>query len=306
MARVFVTGIRGFTGPYLQRALQAAGHEVHGTEPGSEFDLRRPATLTAALDAARPDYVVHLAGLSSVTHADAAELYAVNAVGTDHLLRAIADAAPQVRKVLLASSANVYGNTQADPIDEDVPPAPVNHYACSKLAMEFIAGTWFDRLPILITRPFNYTGPGQTEAFLIPKLVAHYAQRRPVLELGNIDVERDFSDVRMVADAYTRLLQALASSQVVNICSGVGRSLRSVLAQLQAITGHEPEIRVAPDLVRRAEVRRLVGSNRRLRQSIGELTHTDFVETLGSMVAESVNSLAEGHIPPPAVGSSSP
>ncbi|MCK7491693.1 MAG: GDP-mannose 4,6-dehydratase [Comamonadaceae bacterium] len=92
-----------------------------------------------------------------------------------NLLQAIAEAAPGVRKVLLASSANVYGNTDADPIGEDVPPAPVNHYACSKLAMEFIARTWFDRLPIVITRPFNYTGPGQTEAFLIPKLVAHRA-----------------------------------------------------------------------------------------------------------------------------------
>jgi GDP-6-deoxy-D-talose 4-dehydrogenase len=285
MARVLVTGIQGFTGPYVARALQSAGHEVHGTEAWPRFDLRNPATLTAALQVARPDYVVHLAGLSSVTHADAAELYAVNAVGTGHLLQAIADTAPNVRKVLLASSANVYGNTEADPIDEDVPPAPVNHYACSKLAMEFIARTWFDRLPIIITRPFNYTGPGQTEAFLIPKLVAHYAGRRPLLELGNIDVERDFSDVRMLADAYVRLLSGEAAGTIVNICSGVGRSLRSVLAELQTITGYEPELRVAQRLVRRAEVRRLVGSNRKLREIIGDCAHTDFSETLKWMVA---------------------
>jgi nucleoside-diphosphate-sugar epimerase len=187
--------------------------------------------------------------------------------------------------VLLASSANVYGNCAADPIDEDVPPAPVNHYACSKLAMEFIARTWFDRLPIVITRPFNYTGAGQTEQFLVPKLVAHYAQRRPVLELGNIDVERDFSDVRMVADAYARLLTADAAGAVVNVCSGTGRSLRSILEQLQAITAHAPEIRVAPHLVRRAEVHRLVGSNDRLRRLIGELRYVDFGALLGEMVA---------------------
>jgi nucleoside-diphosphate-sugar epimerase len=287
MGRVLVTGLRSFTGPYLARALAQAGHEVLGADEASGFDLRQPATLAAALAAARPDYVVHLAALSAVTHANAAELYAVNTVGTANLLEAIAQAAPRVRKVLLASSANVYGNSDADPIDEAVPPAPVNHYACSKLAMEFIARTWLERLPILIVRPFNYTGPGQTESFLIPKLVAHYAQRRPVLELGNIEVERDFSDVRMVADAYARLLAADRSGTVVNICSGTGRSLRSVLDELQRITGHSPQLRVAEHLVRRAEVHRLVGSNRRLRELIGELRYLDFPSLLGEMVAAS-------------------
>jgi nucleoside-diphosphate-sugar epimerase len=286
MARVLVTGLEGFTGPYLAQALRAAGHEVHGTPAWPAFDLRRPADVAAALSASQPQFVLHLAGLSSVTHANAAELYAVNAVGTGNLLQAVAEHAAGVRKVLLASSANVYGNAEADPIDEQVAPAPVNHYACSKLAMEFIARTWFDRLPIVIARPFNYTGPGQTEAFLVPKLVAHYAQRRPVLELGNIDVERDFSDVRLLADAYVRLLASDAASTVVNVCSGVGRSLRSILAELQAITGHAPEVRVAPHLVRRAEVRRLVGSNRRLAGLVGEPAFTDFGATLRWMVAE--------------------
>jgi nucleoside-diphosphate-sugar epimerase len=285
MARVLVTGLRSFTGPYLARALQAAGHEVHGADEAAGFDLRHPPSLESTLAAVQPDYVVHLAALSSVTHENAAELYAVNTVGTANLLEAIAQAAPGVRKVLLASSANVYGNADADPIDESVPPAPVNHYACSKLAMEFIARTWFERLPILIVRPFNYTGPGQTENFLIPKLVAHYAQRRPVLELGNIEVERDFSDVRMVADAYARLLAADSAGMVVNVCSGVGRSLRSVLDELQRITGHAPQLRVAEHLVRRAEVHRLVGSNRRLRELIGELRYLDFPALLGEMVA---------------------
>jgi nucleoside-diphosphate-sugar epimerase len=287
MARVLVTGLRSFTGPYLARALAQAGHEVHGADEAAGFDLRQPASLESTLAAVQPDYVVHLAALSAVTHANAAELYAVNTVGTANLLEAIAQAAPRVRKVLLASSANVYGNSDADPIDEQVPPAPVNHYACSKLAMEFIARTWFERLPILIVRPFNYTGPGQHENFLVPKLVAHYAQRRPLLELGNIEVERDFSDVRMVADAYARLLGAEASGTVVNVCSGVGRSLRSVLEQLQAITGHAPQLQVAEHLVRRAEVHRLVGSNQRLRGLIGELRYLDFPALLGEMVAAS-------------------
>jgi nucleoside-diphosphate-sugar epimerase len=286
MARVLITGIQGFTGPYVARAVESAGHEACGTEPWPNFDLSRPASLAAAIESARPDYVVHLAGLSSVTHADAAELYAANAVGTGNLLQAIADTAPGVRKVLLASSANVYGNCDAYPIDEQTPPAPVNHYGCSKLSMEFIARAWFDRLPIVITRPFNYTGPGQTEAFLIPKLVAHYAERRPALELGNIEVERDFSDVRMLADAYVKLLIAGDAGIVVNVCSGVGRSVRSVMAELKAMTGHEPQLRVAPHLVRRVEVHRLIGSNSTLRRIIGTCVHTDFSETLRWMVED--------------------
>lgn len=291
MARVLVTGLQSFTGPYVAAALQAVGHEVVGTEAAPAFDLRNALQVAETIERVRPEYVIHLAALSSVTHTDQAELYAVNTVGTEHLLRAIATQAPGIRKVLLASSANVYGNVStAGPIDEDTPPAPVNHYACSKLAMEFIARTWFDRLPIVITRPFNYTGRGQTENFLVPKLVAHYAQRRPVLELGNTDVERDFSDVRMLADAYARLLATTATGVVVNICSGRPRSLRSILAELHAITGHRPELRVAQHLVRRAEVHRLMGSDLRLRQLIGEPLHAEFPDTLRWMAEQSVNS----------------
>ena len=120
--------------------------------------------------------------------------------------------------------------------------------------------------------------------------MAHYAQRRPVLELGNTDVERDFSDVRMLADAYARLLATTATGVVVNICSGRPRSLRSILAELHAITGHRPELRVAQHLVRRAEVHRLMGSDLRLRQLIGEPLHAEFPDTLRWMAEQSVNS----------------
>lgn len=296
MARVLVTGLHSFTGPYVANALRAMGHQVVGTDPSPSFDLRDAIRVAQAVKRAQPEMVVHLAALSSVTHADAAELYAVNAVGTEHLLRALTEHAAGVRKVLLASSANVYGNVvNAGPIDEDTPPAPVNHYACSKLAMEFIARTWFERLPIVIARPFNYTGVGQTENFLVPKLVAHYAQRRPVLELGNIDVERDFSDVRMLADAYSRLLESDAAGIVVNICSGRPRSLRSILEELRKITGHEPELRTAENLVRRAEVRTLTGCSARLRKLIGKPRYEEFKPTLQWMVDRSQPRPPEGH-----------
>ena len=107
MARVWVTGLAGFTGSYLRDALSAAGHDVTGPPQSAQFDLLAPATVTAALAAAEPDYVIHLAAVSFVQHDHAAQIYAVNAIGSEHLLQAIATAAPNVRKIVLASSANV-------------------------------------------------------------------------------------------------------------------------------------------------------------------------------------------------------
>lgn len=135
-------------------------------------------------------------------HADARAFYDVNLFGTLNLLEALTALPELPRKVLIASSANIYGTPGIEVIDESVCAAPVNHYACSKLAMEHMVRTWFDRFPIVMTRPFNYTGVGQDEKFLIPKIVSHFKRRAPKIELGNLDVSRDFSDVRDVAAAY--------------------------------------------------------------------------------------------------------
>ena len=285
--RVLVTGCSGFTGRYVVQALVQAGHAVIDAEgAGSPFDLTQPTTVSAAIRAARPDYVIHLAAVSFVGHGDAAAFYAVNTVGTANLLEAILAEGIQPRRVVVASSANVYGNAVAEPILESTPPAPVNHYAASKLAMEHIARSYFDRLPIVLTRPFNYTGVGQAESFLVPKLVAHFAERRPFLELGNLDVVRDFSDVRAVAQAYLRLLGAEVPEAVTNLCSGVGRSLRWVLQQLRELSGHDLEVRVNPAFVRASEVHRLVGSRSRMEAALGSLPFQDFRATLAWMLEQ--------------------
>lgn len=281
--RVLVTGLSGFTGAYLREDLANHGYAVAALPEGT--DLRDPRAVRAGVAGLAPDYVIHLAGISFVGHGDPAEIYAVNTVGAMHLLDALAVEAPRVRKVVLASSANVYGNATVDPILESTPPRPVSHYACSKLAMEHLARTYFDRLPIVLTRPFNYTGVGQTPDFLVPKLVRHFAQRAPRLELGNLDVVRDFSDVRAVAAVYRKLLACEVRGEVVNICSGVGRSLRSVVQALSNLCGYAPEIVVNPDFVRSAEVHRLVGSRARLDAAIGAVETPDFEETLAWMLA---------------------
>jgi len=289
--RVWITGHSGFTGHYLSAELTQAGFEPIPAPHPPDFDLRDIGTIERELERARPDYVVHLAAVTYVAHGRAADFYEVNTVGTSNLLECIARTAPTVRKLILASSANVYGNTSREPIDEETPPAPINHYACSKVAMEHIARTQYDRLPILIVRPFNYTGVGQGEQFLVPKLVRHFARRDPNIKLGNLDVVRDFSDVRMVAYAYCRLLTSPLLGTEVNICSGTGRSLQSIVEVLRERSGHAPAIEVDPALVRAADLKRLVGGNARLLAAVGAMPHADFAATLAWMLDRAQASL---------------
>jgi nucleoside-diphosphate-sugar epimerase len=294
-SRVLVTGLGGFTGRYLRHALEAVGYEVHGLfAPGLDWTARSPgpndhvadlldlATVKAVVRRVKPSHVMHLAAISFVAHDDAAAIYATNIVGTRNLLDALSSTdAPHC--VVLASSASIYGNAVAELITEEAPPRPANDYGVSKLAMEHLAWLWADRLPVTIVRPFNYTGIGQSDKFLVPKIVNAYKTQAPALELGNIAVERDFSDVRDVADAYVQLLQ-VPSASVVNICSGTTHTLQSVLEAAQSITGHRLEIQVNPVLVRPNEVRRLRGSNARLRALLPGWSPRPFRETLNWML----------------------
>ncbi|MFO1324903.1 MAG: NAD-dependent epimerase/dehydratase family protein [Burkholderiales bacterium] len=296
--RVLVTGAAGFTGRHLCAHFAGHGLRVFGlTEhaPGArgdavteiQADLLDPPALAAAVAAAQPDYVVHLAAIANPTHAQADAVYRVNVNGTLALLEALAATTFGRRGILVPSTGTIYASGDAGPIDEAAPVAPGSHYAVSKLAMEQMARLFARTLPIVVVRPFNYTGPGQREPYVVPKIVRHFAQRAAVIELGNVDVERDFLDVRTVVDAYRRLLAAPASAGgTFNLCSGTGTSIRQVVATLERITGHRIEIRVNPQFVRVGEPKRVVGSSARLRGVIGELATVPLATTLADMVAE--------------------
>lgn len=293
---VLLTGAHGFTGRYVRTALLAAGYRVVDAVasatpaattalPGVAaeevvLDITSLDACRTAVDAVRPDYLIHLAAISFVGHADAQAFYGVNVMGTLNLLQALADTGCTPRRVLLASSANVYGNATAGMLTEAQPPAPVNHYAMSKLAMEYMARNWYDRLPIVITRPFNYTGIGQASQFLVPKIVSHFQQRAAVIELGNLDVERDFSDVRMVARVYRDLLASDCAGEVVNVCSGRPYSLRAIVAMMEEIAGYPIEMRVNPAFVRASEVRTLIGSTAKLHRLLGNSGDVALPDTL--------------------------
>jgi nucleoside-diphosphate-sugar epimerase len=278
--KILLTGAAGFTGLYFQKAAIAAGHEVIALDA----DLTDKAAVATQVAGIAPDAVVHLAGISFVGHADDAAFYAVNVVGTTHLLSALVELQNPLKKVLLASSANVYGNCEISPIGERQEPAPMNHYATSKLAMEYMARSYMDRLPIVITRPFNYTGPEQDVHFLIPKLVSHFARRAKSIELGNLNVEREFNDVRMVCHAYLSLLNKGQSGEIYNVCSGKPFSLGHVLNSLTTLTNYSLHVDVNPAFVRANEVYRLCGNPDKLLQCTGPLHVYALEETLAWML----------------------
>ncbi|MES2150854.1 MAG: GDP-mannose 4,6-dehydratase [Pseudomonadota bacterium] len=286
--RALITGLRGFTGRYLAAELTAAGYRVFGTvlpgEPGGpdlfSVDLCDREAVAAMVEQVQPDVVAHLAGIAFVAHADVELIYRVNVGGSRNLLEALAGAHHRPSAVLLASSANIYGNANVAAIDESVLPAPINDYAVSKLAMEHMAALWNAQLPITIARPFNYTGVGQDENFLLPKIVSHFRKGARQIELGNLAIARDFSDVRMVATSYRRLLAASPAGQAFNVCSGRAHSLASVIDAMSTIAGYAIEVQVNPAFVRANEVLTLVGNNDKLTSVIGAIAPTPLNETL--------------------------
>lgn len=278
--RLLVTGANGFTGRHFVTSARACGHEVVALQA----DLNDRDALKQEVAHVAPEAVVHLAAISFVGHAVASAFYDVNVIGTLNLLDALATLAQPPRSVLLASSANVYGNCEQSPITEAQLPAPVNHYAMSKLAMEYMARTYLDRLPLFLVRPFNYTGPGQAESFVIPKLVAHFARRAEAVELGNLDVEREFNDVRFVCGAYLQLLEKAKPGEVYNVCTGKPVTLKSVLALLSQIMGHQLQVKVNPAFVRNNEIHRLCGSPAKLHGVVGEISLPSLPDTLRWML----------------------
>lgn len=286
--RALITGLRGFTGRYLAQELTNAGYRVIGTVmPGEEtgpdihpVDLLDRDAVQRMVDEVQPDVVAHLAGIAFVAHTNAELIYRVNVVGTRNLLEALAGGRHRPASVLLASSANIYGNASVPVIDENVPPAPANDYAVSKLAMEYMARLWMDKLPITIARPFNYTGIGQAENFLLPKIVSHFRRNEKRIELGNLAIARDFSDVRMVARAYRRLLAVAPGGEAFNVCSGSSHSLANLIDMMSEIAGYHIDVQVNPAFVRANDVLTLSGSNSKLTAVIGQLDPTPLSETL--------------------------
>lgn len=293
--RVLITGLNGFTGRYVGMEMSNNGYEVFGinstqSDKGKHFykvNLLDTHALKICIAQIKPHAVIHLAGISSIVHRDPNLFYEVNLIGTLNLLKTLHEHAPDIKSIVLASSANVYGNPNQCPdgkLSENIPAQPMNDYAVSKLGMEYMAGLWMEKLPITIVRPFNYTGVGQSDKFLIPKIVNHFKKKAKSIELGNIDVWREFNDVRVVAQTYRRLSVIVPAGSILNVCTGRVYSLREVVGMAEALTGHSMRIHINPAFVRENEVVKLCGDCSRLKKIVGKITDIALEDTLQWML----------------------
>jgi nucleoside-diphosphate-sugar epimerase len=276
--RILVTGGGGFIGGYLLGELKKRKITVLGTTtaPIANSDLI-PAVLSdqnrliEIIENFKPDSIVHLAAIALVTHNDAQQIYDVNVLGTENLLKAILVAKIKRPEVLLVSTAGVYGNQREKLLSEDMPYNPFNHYSYSKMIMEMLKRQYIDDIMIHVVRPFNIIGIGQAESFLIPKIVKHFANRAEVLKLGNINSVRDYVEVQRCAWILAELLSLNHSDPfTVNICSGYGWTGHDVLDSLTEISGYRPKIEISDNFVRKNEVWRLVGNPKHLHDLLGK------------------------------------
>ena len=292
MKKILVTGIEGFTGKYIAEELTRRGYDVIGLVHDNPIvgqvacDITDKLAVKDCLAAVKPDGVIHLAALSFVGHEDQKAFYNVNVFGTLNIISAIFELDLNVSKIIVASSANIYGNPDVPKINENQETSPVNHYAMSKLAMEYMVKQWFTKLPIIITRPFNYTGIGQHDNFLIPKIVKHFCTNKSEIELGNIDVSRDFSDVRDIAKSYVDLLESDVRSEIFNLCSGNVYSLSSIIKKMENIAGYSIDVKVNPNFVRANEIKVLGGDNSKLYKMTGSKPTLTIDQTLFDMFNE--------------------
>lgn len=287
---VLITGIDGFTGSHLESFLLTKGFDVYGTVIEESHkanhlkcDIRNKEEVDTIINRVKPEFVFHLAAISFVGETDTSLIYDVNVQGTKNLLDSLSKLPFSPQKIIIASSATVYGNQESAILDESMIPNPVNDYGHSKLAMEHMVETYFQKLNIIITRPFNYTGPHHSKNFIIPKIVSHFSNNETSIELGNINVSREFNDIRTVIDMYYKLMLSSVKSEIVNLCTGNVISLKEVIEQMQQLAGYTIEIKVNPAFVRQNEIPVLKGSVSKLNSLISVENIYTLKDTLISM-----------------------
>ncbi len=291
--RIFVTGATGFAGSHLVDNLLAEDHEVYGlvydanesNHQGDhpsftpiEGDLLDTDSLEKALEISRPEVIYHLAGwaLTAQSWEYPGRTISVNTGGTANLLQAAVKAGRP--RVVAVTSAEIYGVVKPEqlPIDEDSPPAPHHPYGVSKWAAGLLIPLYWERygLPVIEARPFNHIGPRQSLGFVVPDFASQLAaiklgQREPVISVGNLSAERDFTDVRDVVRAYQCLAERGQPGKTYIICSGQAAPIHYLLNVLVEIAGVAVEIVYDEERMRPSDTPVLYGSYARLQQDTG-------------------------------------
>ena len=296
--KLLVTGDDGFVGRNIfameQDIRRGFGWQL--LRPSGPYDLRNPTSLDAMLAETRPDAVLHLAGISFVpdSYKDPEGTFQINFIGTLHLLQALKKIGFE-GNLLYVSSGDIYGKLKPEelPVDEKHLPYPVNPYAVSKLAAEALCQQWAltERFKPLVARPFNHIGPGQREEFVIATMARQVVRVKrglqpPLIEVGDIDVVRDFLDVRDVIAAYLRLLDHGQRGEIYNVCSGKGQRIRDLIAALQRLTGVEAELQLDAERFRPSDQRAIVGSNRKLIEATAWQPQHELDDTLRAVIED--------------------
>ena len=256
--RILVTGAAGFVGGHLVPTLRTTYPDAAILTPA--FDVTDPAATETVLTDAAPDAVIHLAAIAAPTDArrDPARAWAVNLHGTLTLARAILKTAPTAT-LLFAGTADAYGASfrAGSPLDETAPLAPQNTYGATKAAADLALGAMAaDGLRVIRARPFNHTGPGQSDAFVVPAFARQIARieaglQPPVIRTGDLTPRRDFLDVRDVCRAYAACLAAdLPAGAILNLASGIPRPIGDILHALLASMRHQVTVETDPARLR--------------------------------------------------------
>ncbi len=289
MKKVLITGIDSFTGKHLSLYLKKQGYEVFGTSLTSwdnkkfKCDITKFEDLENIFKTFKPDFLIHLCGISFAAYDKVEDFYKVNTIGTTNILDALIKYNINPKKILIASSATVYGNQGLEILDESLCPKPSNHYGASKYAMECMVKNYFKKLNIIVTRPFNYTGIGQASHFLIPKIIEHFKRKDKEIELGNLDVSREFNDISFICEVYAKLLKTNKNSKIVNICSNKAIKLLDVISKMNKIAKYQIQVKVNPDFIRKDEIKTLRGSTKELEDLIGKINYIPLTKTLEKM-----------------------
>ena len=317
-SRVLVTGAAGFVASHLgeicagrddiqlvglQRPTSVTRVLPQGFVAGVEADLLDASGLKDAVAEAKPDQIIHLAGQSSVheSYRNPGGTLLANVLGTQHLLFAAERA--EVRRVLVVGSADEYGDIRPEdvPLREDRPLAPLSPYAVSRVAQGALCAEFARRgtVEIVRTRTFPHTGKRRGAVFAESSFARQIAEieleRAPaVIQVGNLDAIRDFSDVREVIHAYLLLLEKGASGTTYNVCSGKGMAMREILNALIALSTIKVEVHVDPSRLRPSDLPVLIGDPGRLREATGFAPSGDLGGALADLLADWRAAVAQG------------
>lgn len=290
--KLLVTGLSGFVGQHVLRLLPDTWRLLDIVD----FDLLSPESIDRCFSSGPPDAVIHLAGQTFVPESfyNPHQTFNTNLLGTLNLLQSLKRSG-FCGSFLYVSSGDVYGRVELAelPVNELHPVRPLSPYAVSKVSAELLCLQWSytERWRVIVARPFNHIGAGQRVDFVIPAVAQQLARIRsrsqePQVAVGDIDVSRDFLDVRDVVAAYFSLLEHGRSGEVYNVCSGEERPVRELLNRLAELAGVAVDWVQDAARLRPSEQRRMAGCAHKIQEHTGWKPRISITETLQSVLSD--------------------